>query len=240
MTPGLMTSDAQARAEVPAQRRRRSLLLAIGGSLLTGCSNTGTLDLARQTLALVGRGKGEGYPRSREQIDALPYAQLGVARGDGPRAVLVLAHVNGEEQSWVSGDRVQLVTYRNRVIRTTGLRSDFGRTELLGPDLWDRYEPGGDPRPDPSFERRVRVEPGELPMVAMFSRFRADGTERIDILGQSIDTLRVHEDIDVPEWTWTARNTWWLSRESRLAWRSTQYLTPDQPPLHLDMLKRPA
>ena len=68
----------------------------------------------------------------------------------------------------------------------------------------------------------------------------ADGTERIDILGQTIDTLRVHEDIDVPEWAWSARNTWWLSRESRLAWRSTQHLTPDQPPLHLEMLKRPA
>ncbi len=219
---------------------RRNLLAAGAGLLLAGCSNTGTLGLARQTFAMVGKGKGAEYPRTRQEIEALPYAQLGLARGEGPRAVLVLADATGEELSWVSSDHVQVVTQRNRVIRTTGLLSDLARTVLRGPDLWDLYQPARGEMGSAVAERRVRIEPGEHAPVQMISRFEVEGAERIEILGQAIDTLRVGETVDVPDWRWNVRNTWWLSRETRIAWRSVQHLTPDQPPLHLEMLKRPA
>ncbi len=208
---------------------RRNLLAAGATVLLGGCSNLGTLDLLSQTFGEIDKGKGADYPRTREEVDALPYAQLGVSRGEGPRAILALADAVGEELVWVSSDRV---------LRTTGLRSDFARTVLQGPDLWDRYP--AMPAASDQLERVVQVEPGEHPSVHMLSRFAAEQEERIDIMGRAVDTLRVVEDVDVPEWRWKARNTWWLSRQSPLAWRSVQYLTPDQPPLHIEMLKRPA
>jgi hypothetical protein len=49
----------------------------------------------------------------------------------------------------------------------------------------------------------------------------------------------VREELDVPEWRWRVVNRWWLSRQSTLAWRSEQHLTPDQPALRIEMLKRP-
>lgn len=234
-----LNSRASNAADAPCIGRR-SLLAAGASLLLAGCANTGTLGLARQTFALVGKGKGADYPRTRQEIEALPYAQLGLARGDGPRAVLVLADATGEELSWVSSDRVQVVTQRNRVIRTTGLLSDLARTVLRGPDLWDLYQPERGEMGSAVVERQVRIEPGERAPVQMISRFEVEGEERIEVLGQAIDTLRVGENVDVPDWRWKVRNTWWLSRETRIAWRSVQHLTPDQPPLHLEMLKRPA
>ena len=84
----------------------------------------------------------------------------------------------------------------------------------------------------------LRVEPGQQPPVAVVSRFEIEGEERIDILGQSLDTIRIREDLDSKTWRWRVSNRWWLSRESRLAWRSIQHITPDQPPLHIEVLKR--
>lgn len=192
------------------------------------------------TVALIGKGKGEGYPRSRDEVIALPYAQLGLARGDGPRGVLVLAEKLGDELIWVSGDRVQLVTLQGRIVRTTGLHSDFAGTTFRGEDLWNLSDSAQTPGSAGVLERIVRIEPGEAPPVRMSSRFAADGEERIEILGQAIDTIRFREEVDVPEWRWKAVNRWWLDKETRMAWRSVQHLTPDQPPLQLEMLKRPA
>lgn len=219
---------------------RRNVLAAGAGLFLAGCTNMGSLKLASDTLGLVGKGKNQGYSRSLEEIIALPYAQLGVARGEGPRGIMVLAEVLGEELSWVSGDRLQIVTLHNRIVRTTGFRSDFGGTRLEGQDLWDLYDPARSAGAASVLERLVHVEPGREPPVRMLSRFEVEGEERIEILGFPLDTVRVREDIDVPQWRWTAVNRWWLDPGTRLAWRSQQHLTPDQPPLWLEMLKRPA
>lgn len=216
-------------------------MLTVGAGLaLSGCANFSGLNLFAQTVSLVGRGRGQGYTRTREEIDALPYAQLGLSQGEGPKAVLVLAEAQGEELSWVSANRVQIVTYRNRVIRTTGLKSDFARTALESPDLWDRYDPATRGAGEGQSLRTVAIEPGRQPPAQVQSGFEVEGEEQIAIHGERIDTLRVRERIDVPAWRWQATNTWWLSREGRIAWRSIQHLTPDQPPLNLEILKRPA
>lgn len=226
--------------DAPPNPDRRLTILGAAGLFLSGCSSTSGPNLARETLALVGRGRGADYPRTRAEVDALPYAQLGFAQGEGPRAVFVLADVQGEALSWVSANRVQLVTLRNRVVRTTGLRSDLGLTEFLHPDLWSRYAPAEARVLDGEMQRSVQIEPGREAPVLVRSRFVVEGEESLDILGERIDTLRVREDFDVEAWRWQARNRWWLSRHSALAWRSVQHLVPDQPPLVLELLKRPA
>lgn len=221
---------------------RRHILLAGTGFALAGCTNMGSVGLMSDTLALVGKGKGKGYPRTRDEVTALPYAQLGLGRGglEGPRGILVLADVLGEELVWISGNRVHIVTLRGRVVRTTGLHSDFAGTSFRGEDLWDLTDPARAALSATSLERVVRIEPGQAPPVKMSSLFAADGEERIEILGEAIDTIRYREEIDVPEWRWKAVNQWWLDPRTRMAWRSVQHLTPDQPPLLLEILKRPA
>jgi hypothetical protein len=220
--------------------RRRAILFGAMGGLLGGCSHLGSLDLMAQTMRLVGKGRHEDYPRSRAEIDALPYAQLGVARGDGPRAVLVLAEKQGEELNWVSGDRIQVVTRHDRVIRTTGLRSDLRLTRQLGSDLQDFYDAERGVLSAQELLREIAIEPGRHAPVQVRARLQVEQPERIHIHGREVDTLRVVEDLDVPAWRWQARNVWWLDRRSRIAWRSIQHLTPDQPPLHLEALKRAA
>ena len=220
---------------------RRHILLAGTGLALAGCTNMGSVGLMSDTLSLVGKDMGQGYPRTRDEVIALPYAQLGLARDEkGPRGILVLADALGDELVWISGNRVNIVTLQGRVVRTTGLRSDFAGTSFRGEDLWNLTDPARAALSATALERIVRIEPGQAPPVRMTSLFAADGEERIEILGDAIDTIRYREEIDVPEWRWKAVNRWWLDPQTRMAWRSVQHLTPDQPPLVLEVLKRPA
>ena len=234
-----LARSVPAEPELKPNWNRRRILTAGACFALAGCSNTPALSLARDTMALAGSGDGKQYSRDRAEIDRLPYAQIGVTQGYGSRAILVLASARGEELSWVSANRVQVVTLRNRVVQTTGLRSDIGRTELDGPDLWERYKtnPAGAAG---DLLRTIQVEPGRDKPAVVRSTFTVEGEDRIDILGQQVDTMRVREEIDVAEWRWRATNFWWLSRESPFAWRSLQHLTPDQPPLQIEVLKRPS
>lgn len=197
------------------------------------------LDMMVRTIALVGTGP-DAYPRGAEQIDALPYAQLGVRQGDGARGILVLSQAADEEQNWVSADRSLIVTRGNRVVRTRGLTSDLRSTERFGPDLWDRYEPATGVADAGDFLRLIKLVPGDTSAVMVRSRFVVEGAETIQLLGQSIDTLRVREDLDVDVWRWRAANHYWLSLQGKYAWRSRQYLSRDLPPLELELLKRPA
>lgn len=197
------------------------------------------LDMMLRTLDLVGSGP-DSYPRSAEQIEALPYAQLGVRQGDGARGILVLSEAVEEEQSWVAADRSLIVTRGNRVVRTRGLASDLRSTTRFGPDLWDLYDPATGVAEGGDFLRLVRLVPDESPAVMFRSRFVVEGGETINLLGQSIDTLRVREDLDVDVWRWRAANHWWLSLQGRYAWRSRQHLSRDLPPMELELLKRPA
>lgn len=198
------------------------------------------IDMMLRTIDLA-RDAGQDYPRGPEEIESLPYAQLGVRQGDGARGILVLDEVLEEEQHWVSSDRSLIALRGNRIVRTRGLASDLRSTERFGPDLWDRYDPatgslaeGGD------FLRLVKLVPGRPSAVMMRSRFAVEGEESIQLLGHAIDTLRVREDLDVDVWRWRATNHYWLSRQGRYAWRSRQHVSRDLPSLELELLKRPA
>lgn len=218
---------------------RRALLAGVGALGLVSCARMPGVDLMVQTVQLMDAG-GESYPRTAEEVEALPYAQLGLRQGTGGRGILVLSEIAEEEQRWLSSDLALIALRGNRVVRTRGLASDLRSTERQGADLWDRYDPGKGLTPGGDFLRLVNLVPGSPKTVLMRSRFEVEGPETIELLGRSIPTLRVREDLDVDVWQWRAQNLWWLSLQGRHAWRSRQHLTRDLPPLELELLKRPA
>lgn len=218
---------------------RRALLAGAGALGLVSCARMPAVDLMMKTVDLMSADT-ENYPRTAEQIEALPYAQLGLRQGTGGRGILVLSEIVEEEQRWLSSDLALIALRGNRVVRTRGLASDLRGTERHGADLWDRYDPEKGVAPGGDYLRLVTLVPGTPETVLMRSRFEVEGPETIELMGQSIPTLRVREDLDVDVWQWRAQNYWWMSLQGRHAWRSRQHLTRDLPPLELELLKRPA
>jgi hypothetical protein len=216
---------------------RRKLLVAAGAAVATGCSQTPTLQLVKDSFSLVGPS-GSAYPRTREQVDATPYAQLGVRIGNGARGIMVLAEKNGDDLQWLSANRIMLVTRRGRIVRTVGLPTDLSGCALYGPDLLAQYNFEAPAAPSGVLRRSIDI--GSAFGIPVQSKFTVEGEETITILDQKIDTVRIREDLDSSDRKWRKPNRYWLSKRSALVWRSLQYVSPDDAPIELELLKRPA
>lgn len=216
---------------------RRELLLAAASVPLAACSQTPTLELVRDTMA-VTLGTGDGYPRTRQQVEDTPYAQLGVRIGRGSRGIMVLSQQQGDELQWLSANRIMLSVIHSRIVKTVGLPTDLTGSQSFGPDLLQQYD---HTRPDRPLERlRRSVDAGTRFGISVTSDFTIEGTETITILDQTVETMRVREDFQSSDRQWRQTNRYWLSLRSALAWRSVQHVTPGQPPIELEVLKRPA
>lgn len=226
-------------AMTPESRVRRSLLAALGLGTLSACGATPTLDLAADALKLAFSGSS-AYPRTRDEVEALPYAQLGIRQGNGPRGILVLADRVHDQLHWISSDRVLVATRGHRIVKTVGLERDISVTRLFGPDLLERYDLS--PESINGLEVRSLTDIGGIKRfdVTMASRYKVEASEAIDILGQTVDCLRVREDVSSEALGWRQVNHHWLSKRSALAWRSRQHVAPGQYPLEFELLKRPA
>jgi len=214
---------------------RRSLLAGIGGLFVSGCTSRAAVE------NWVFNAKPNQYPYTRAESDSFPYAQLAAQFGTRPKAALVLASLEGSIEKWASSDEVTVSLQHGRVISTEGLDEDLTRTETLGFDPLSAYQPGQgalggssakliDFRTETLLHRNARIE----------SQWFSEGTETIEILGRSYDTLRIREDFQSGDLGWQGSNRYWLSQRYALVWRSIQHLAPGVEPLTLEVLKRAA
>jgi len=216
---------------------RRSFLATGGAGLAVGCSQTPSLQLVKESFSLLAPSDST-YPRTRQQIDAATYAQLGVRIGNGTRGIMVLAEKKGEDLQWLSANRIMLLTRRGRIVKTVGLPTDLSGCELFGADLLEHYDFAAPAVPSGILRRRIDI--GSAFGIPVQSRFTLEGDETITIVDQRIETVRVREDLDSPDRKWRHPNRYWLSKRSAMAWRSLQYISPDMAPIEMEVLKRPA
>lgn len=204
--------------------------------VLAGCTTTPLLQTAAQTVQLF-RQAPDAYPRTRENIDALPYAQLGVRFGSAPPAIFVLAKVRDDRQYWVSANNLLLVIRHGRIVETRGFPVDIQISSAAQADWLPHYQPGTAPPQAGVLALRVPAVP-EL-SGTLETHLRTTGIEQLDIHGFHTEALRVEERISAPALEWSAVNVYWMSLRSNLAWRSLQHLGPDLPPVQIELLKRP-
>lgn len=216
--------------------KRRRFLALIGAAAASGCAGS----YFGNAVSALGelRERKQRYPRSRAEVDAIPYASLGVQLEGGLKTILVLAHYDADRLIWVSANRESLVTRHGRVVRTVGLSVD-----LMG--VWaEGHDPLREPASDPAAPYRDRrdyqagseFEPG----VSLASSLRFAGTEEIEILERRQVLDRWTETVEVPKWKWRRENRYWIARDDGYVWRSVQWLHRDLPPLVLETLKKPA
>lgn len=214
-----------------------SLGLAPGLGLLGGCSS--------QSLQLIGSSfagaktavTGDRYGLSDEQIEALPYASLGVRVGRLAPAVLILASIDQDELRWASADRVVLVTRRGRLVKSVGLARDLLGTQWAAPDPLLGYPQTLATSAEARVGRFVDLRPKDDFGVAVESRYDTIGNETLTLLGRPRRTVLLRERISVRKWRWSGENLFWLDASNGKVWKSRQQFCPDVPPLTLEVLK---
>ncbi|MDR3415408.1 MAG: YjbF family lipoprotein [Nevskia sp.] len=217
---------------------RRQLLgglVAVGAS---GCANNpdSTLNLFTKTVTGNVRSSSD-YPLSAAQIHDLPYATLGVRVGDNPRAVMVLATVDGTLLQWVSADHVIFETEGGRLLRTRGLKRDLVDTRWTTATAEDPLAHLASTGTLPARGVYREIDVGKERAVAVESHFKLRGVETISIQGRQRTVHRVEEIAIVRDWRWETRNNFWFDAQSARVWRSSQQYCPELPPVELELLK---
>ncbi len=223
---------------------RRQLMQGLAAStavptlgLLGGCSS--------QSLQLLGSSfagartavSGDRYGLSDDQIEALPYASLGVRIGRLAPAVLILASIDQDELRWASADRVVLVTRRGRLVKSVGLARDLLGTQWASPDPLLGFPNTIPASTESRVGRFVDLRPKDDFGVAVESRYDTIGNETLTLLGRTRRTVVLRERISVRKWRWSGENLFWLDAASGKVWKSRQQFCPDVPPLTLEVLK---
>jgi hypothetical protein len=220
----------------PHDPARRRLMLGALPLVLAGCTPDSTLGMLHDSFTAT-LGGSDAYARTRQQVDDLAFAQLGVRIGRGGRSIMVLNEVRGDDLYWISANRILLVTRKGRIVRSVGLTSDLLGTRLFGQDLLDAYD-YEHPQID-GLETSRSVDTAAAHGESVRARFRVEGSETITILDRPFETLRVREEARYGANRWKATNLHWLSKRSALIWQSRQFITDGSPAIEIQVLKRP-
>lgn len=218
---------------------RRRVLEGLVLTGLAGCSTNPTSIFGLATTSFASKGRSDNdYPLSAEQIRQMPYATLGVRVDNQPRAVVVLATVEGQELHWVSADRVSFYTSNGWLVRTHGLSRDLGATRWIdgAGDPLRAYVQSGT-LPPPGVYRQIDLRHDDEQAIAVESRFALKGEDTIVIQGREHLTHRIEERADMPAWRWQVRNSFWIDVQNGRVWRSVQHYCPEMPPIEMELLK---
>jgi hypothetical protein len=215
-------------------RTRRAVLVAGASLALTACIESPVaLNVVRSMRTTV-----LGFPDldiTRETVAKLPYASLAARVGRGPPGLLLLSHIQGEDQYWRTGTEAVLVLRGGRLVRTAGFDQDLARSRELDPDP---VSAGLHLLEAPAKHARVLdLEPGGLYELPVESRFESLGERKITIVEIDFDTILVREDCRCRTLAWDFTNYYWVDPVDGFVWQSTQHFARALPALEYKVLK---
>ena len=215
----------------------RALRWAVPLLVLAGCTSDGQSDYKDYFSIIRAAWSGSFGDGSitRQQAAAVEYASLGIRLNGGRENMLVLATQTNDELMWTSSAHVTVNTVGGRVKRTVGLPQDISMT----PE-GTMLPPAAAMLQGPFSSRRIMDVPsaGEFG-VLLSCRATVRGAQRIVILGQGLNTMRVDETCKDSARSWTFTDSYWIDRENGLVWRSVQHLHPNGETLQLQILRPP-
>lgn len=205
---------------------------------VAGCSHSPLLEKYANSVKAIG--KDHSFPEiTREQVEGIPYASVGISIGDAQMALVLLAQYDHHDLVWVSSDKASFYTRYGRLVRTIGLPCE----------LKSMRTPAGDPvakglhqlnSAGELYAFEMDMSPGNHQSVEVISSFRKVGEESITILEKDYPTIKVEEQLRVPAWGWQSKNIYWVDAADGHVWRTRQTYCPTLPSVQIDVLKRAA
>jgi Group 4 capsule polysaccharide lipoprotein gfcB, YjbF len=215
------------------------LALAAAMLVLAGCSSSGTSDYAQYYQAL-RQGVGASFGRARitkAQAAAIPYASMGYRLNDGAEQLVVLATDANGEQLWTSGAHIVIVTRGGRIVRTVGLPHDVA---AVTPSAAQELPGILDARKGTlTYSRQEDFPDISTYGAAITCTAVPKGPQTIVILGRGISTVRIDEDCLNPSLGWSFTDSYWIDRQTGLAWRSIQHIHPKGGKIETEILRPP-
>ncbi|HHA2643910.1 TPA: YjbF family lipoprotein [Stenotrophomonas maltophilia] len=213
-----------ARSGLMLRSFRLGLLAAIAVSA-AGCGVVSRSSVKAVQLAV--QGAPDVQPTAQD-VARNRYPQIKV-NGPAGGAVLVLGAVDDGRQAWYSSER-SIVFLRNGLIEAThGGAPELQQMQIIGPnpflDLRKVHE-------GQVVQRRYDLMPGYRFGIEVTGTLYPLGTERVDILGRTLELLHIREQLRGEGWK--QDNHFWVDPANGFIWKSRQAIAPDT---HLDIIQ---
>ncbi len=205
-----------------------AVVLGMAMAGLAGCNSLTGDALQTMRLAVTGPASPITVERVRSVNAPVLLAQLGVAE-----AMLVSSGQATGLVEW-HGVTEMLLTHHGRITQTAGMPAD-----IIAPLVTaDPFAAGLHTVAD-GFEVTRLVDYPALHRTGLrqHARYKRGRMEKVEFMGESHQLLRIDEVIRMPELGFKATNHYWVEPNTGLVRRSTQYIAPDLPPLHLTLAK---
>lgn len=205
----------------------RTVVLGMALVGMTGCNSLSGDALQTIKLAVSGPGSPVTIDRVKAVNGPVLAVRLGVAEA------MLVGSGETDVVEWY-GVTDMILTAHGRVIQTAGLPFDV--ISPLGTS--DPFRSGLLAVADGLEITRLVDYPAQfLTGLQQTARYQRGPVESVPIMGQSHQLQRIDERIHMPELNFKATNHYWIEPASGLVRRSTQYISPDLPPLQLTLMQ---
>lgn len=207
---------------LPWRASLRLAALAAASCAVAACTDVsfGSADTIRQAI-----GGGTDVHPTAASVAAEPYYQLQV-NAPGGQAVLLLASVQGDLESWYGPDGQAVFLRHGVLVRTVGLDANLDHATL---EAGDPFLVGlQNVRAPVEYRRVLDWSPGYRYGVPAKARLEPKGTENVEILGQAHRLLRYDERMRANDADFDVVNRYWVDPADGFIWKSRQYAAPGQ------------
>lgn len=171
-----------------------------------------------------------GHPDAqfdREYIESIPYASMILKIGKGPKSLVIHSRTMSGDVHWIAADYTLYVTRHGRIVKTANLPINRVGFEARNQDpIWQIQQ--GLP-----FEREmyyeVDLQPGNFFATPFRATFEFDGTETLEILGETFETDRYVERFKSEKLYWEDENYFWFDKETGKLRQTLQFVDPKTP-----------
>jgi hypothetical protein len=208
-------------------RLLRTICAVVAPLFLVACSSdrTNEWDAVVSIFGRVFGGPGEQV--TYQQAAAIPFASIAVRLGDGPEGILVLGSSNGDQQLWTAASHIVLLTRGGRIVRTAGLEQNLSDMRLV--------------KGKGSVDTVWEADLGELHLysVSIKCHSTARGADTVNNFNTPVPVIRVDDECHSDRLDWSFTNTYWVSPQTGLMWKSIQHISPKMDPLQIRILRPP-
>ena len=216
----------------------RSFVLIL---FLFSCASFDTSNIASnfQTAYIAAKNAIFGYPDieiDEALIESIPYASMSIKIGNGPKGLLVLESLSGEEEIWVSADRVYIVIKKGRIVKTFGLLNNLTDFQSSANSFEDFMKKN---IKSDQFYSYYSYDKPRLSDLRTHVQMRNLGSEKIQLLRGEKDLFCIQEIIKNTYLGWEVVNKYWVDEEGYV-WKSIQNISPKLPEISFEITKKPA
>lgn len=175
----------------------------------------------------------DDYEITRAMVDNIPYASSLLKIGRGPRGLMILESINGDEETWVSADGIYIVIRSGRIIQTRGFQNNL--TSFISQlDLRTLLQDESK-----NYIFYYSYDKPRLNNLQIRSSITRKENIKISILGKEKDLILYEENLSNSYLGWNVTNKFWVD-EDNFVWRSEQFISPKLPKVIIEVTKKPS